>query len=99
MHYDERLARARDLPVVESRVLRAFAGDKDALSVQLSRWVSTGKLTALRRGVYLLPPELRRIDPPPEYLANILVTPSYVSFERALAIQGHLPEHVPLVQS
>ncbi len=53
----------------------------------------------LRRGFYLLPPDLRKVEPSLEYMANLLVTPSYVSFERALALHGLIPERVGLVQS
>jgi predicted transcriptional regulator of viral defense system len=99
MRYEALLARARDLPVIDTRTLRTWVDDPKALSVQLSRWVSAGKLLPLRRGIYLLPPALRHVDAPDEYLANLLVVPSYVSLERALAFHGLLPERVPLVQS
>ena len=33
------------------------------------------------------------------YIANQLVTPSYISLERALSIHGIIPERVPLIQS
>jgi predicted transcriptional regulator of viral defense system len=85
--------------VIDSRTLRSLGGDPKALSVQLSRWVRQGKLVPLRRGVFLLPPGLRRSQPPLEYVANLLVLPSYVSLERALSFHGLIPERVPLVQS
>ena len=99
MRYLTLLERAAHLPVIDSQTLRSFGGDPKALSVQLSRWVRDGKLVPLRRGAYLLPAALRRNQPPLEYLANLLVLPSYVSLERALAFHGLIPERVPLVQS
>ena len=99
MTFPELLARARDLPVVDSKTLRTWGEEPSALSVQLSRWTRQGKLVPLRRGVYLLPPALRKREFPVEYLANLLVMPSYVSLERALAIHGVIPERVPLIQS
>lgn len=93
------LERAAHLPVIDSRTLRSLGGDPKALSVQLSRWVRQGKLVPLRRGIFLLPAGLRRGAPPLEYLANLLVLPSYVSLERALSFHGLIPERVPLVQS
>src|SRR5438067_11531598 len=99
MTYWELAERTRALPVIESDALRASGERSEPLAVQLSRWVRSGKLTMLRRGVYLLPRHLRAIDPPAEYLANILVAPSYVSLERALAFHGLVPERVGLVQS
>jgi predicted transcriptional regulator of viral defense system len=99
MEYRALLERAATLPVIETSTLRSWGEEPRALSVQLTRWVKAGKLVMLRRGVYLLPPALRRVSPSLEYLANLLVTPSYVSFERALALHGLVPERVPLVQS
>lgn len=99
MRYLTLLERAAELPVVDTKTLRAWGGDPRSLSVQISRWVREAKLVPLRRGVYLLPAALRRVHAPLEYLANLLVVPSYVSLERALAFHGLIPEAVPLVQS
>jgi predicted transcriptional regulator of viral defense system len=99
MRFDELVRLAGQLPVVESATLLALGEEAKSLSVQLSRWVRSGKLIQLRRGVYLLPPHLRRAPAPPETIANLLVTPSYVSLERALSLHGLIPEAVPLVQS
>ena len=93
------LERAAHLPVIDSKTLRSLGGDPKALSVQLSRWIRQGKLVPLRRGIFRLPVGLRRSQPPLEYIANLLVLPSYVSLERALSFHGLIPERVPLVQS
>ncbi|MBN1961372.1 MAG: type IV toxin-antitoxin system AbiEi family antitoxin domain-containing protein [Deltaproteobacteria bacterium] len=99
MHYEELLKFANDLPVIESAGLRSLGLDPKALSVQLNRWIISGKLIQLRRGVYLLPEHLRRNHPSAEVIANLLLSPSYVSCERALAIYQMIPENVPVVQS
>lgn len=99
MKYESLLRATRNLPAIESSTLRVLGEERRALGVQLSRWAAAGKLVQLRRGIYLLPPELRAVEPPPFYLANLLVRPSYVSLESALAYHGLIPERVPLVQS
>ena len=99
MKYERLLLLAGGLPVIETETLRAWSPEPRALSVQLSRWVRQGKLVQLRRGKYMLPEALRRPTPPLEHVANLLVTPSYVSLERALAYHGLIPERVPLLQS
>ncbi len=99
MTFPELLTLAAPLPIIESASLRVSGEEPRALSVQLSRWVRSGKLLQLRRGKYLLAEPYRRSTPPLDYLANLLVTPSYVSLERALAHHGMIPERVPLVQS
>jgi predicted transcriptional regulator of viral defense system len=97
--YGDLLQLAGGLPVIESAALRALGEDPRSIGVQLSRWVSSGKLVQLRRGVYLLPERLRRNRAPVETIANLLVAPSYVSLERGLSIHQMIPEAVPLVQS
>ncbi len=99
MKFSDLLRLAHRLPVIESRSLIAFGARPETLAVQLSRWVKAGKLIRLRRGFYLFPKELRQVDPPREYLANILVRPSYVSLERALAFHGLIPETAHLLGS
>jgi predicted transcriptional regulator of viral defense system len=99
MKFERLLEIAQDLPVIETATLCALGEEPKALSVQLARWVAAGKLLQLRRGLYLLPQRFSMQRPPLEYLANLLVSPSYVSLERALSIHGLIPEAVPLVQS
>lgn len=99
MKYHDLVRFAGDLPLIDTPTLRALGAEPRGLSVQLSRWAAGGRLVKLRRGAYLLPEHLRRAPAPVERLANLLVTPSYVSLERALSIHGLIPEEVPLVQS
>jgi predicted transcriptional regulator of viral defense system len=99
MQYEELLEASGGMPVVDTKTLRAAGEEPKALSVQLSRWVQAEKLIQLRRGTYLLPPHLWRQSISLEKLANLLVSPSYVSLERALSIHGHTRSAVPLVQS
>jgi predicted transcriptional regulator of viral defense system len=97
--YEDLLAFAGDVPVLESVSLRALGEDPRSVGVQLSRWVKAGKLLQLRRGVYLFPERLRRNRAPVEAIANLLVGPSYVSLQRALSLHEMIPEGVPVVQS
>ena len=86
--------------MVESCVLRVLlSADPKSLSVQLDRWVKAGKMIKLRRGAYVLPEELRRTSAPIEHVANLLVSPSYITAQRALALHGLIPEGVAVVQS
>lgn len=99
MRFDDLVRTTADLPVIESKTLLALGEKSGPLSVQLNRWVRSGRLLQLRRGVYLLPEHLRRSRASAETIANLLVTPSYVSLERALSIHGLIPERVARVQS
>jgi predicted transcriptional regulator of viral defense system len=99
MKFDALVVRAAELPLLDTPTLQALSGGGPALSVQIARWVRTGRLVRLRRGAYLLPPHLRRGEPPLERLGNLLRRPSYVSLERALSLHGLIPEAVPWITS
>jgi predicted transcriptional regulator of viral defense system len=78
-----------------------LVGDVHPRSVysQLSRWVRAGKLHQLRRGVYAVAEPYARSRPDRLEIANLLVRPSYVSEESALAFYGLIPEAVFTVSS
>lgn len=93
------LAIVGNQPVFETGFL--LAGDVDAANLrrQLSRWVASGHIVQLRRGLYALAPPYRRTEPHPFVVANRLVRGSYVSLLSALAHHGLIPEHVPVTTS
>jgi hypothetical protein len=99
MKFDALLAIVGDQPVFETGFL--LAGDVDAADLrrQLSRWVTSGHLVQLRRGLYALAPPYRKTEPHPFLVANRLVRGSYVSLQSALAHHGLIPEHVPVTTS
>ncbi len=99
MKFDELLAIVADEPVFETGLL--LAGDRDPADVrrQLSRWVASGQIHKVRRGLYALAPPYRRVRPHPFLVANELQRGSYVSLQSALAHHGLIPEHVPVTTS
>jgi predicted transcriptional regulator of viral defense system len=66
---------------------------------QLDRWVKSGRIIQLRRGVYALAEPYRKTPPHPFAVANALKKASYVSLQSALAYYGMIPEHVPATTS
>ena len=71
------------------QIKRLFSDEpKTHINIQLSRWVKTGKLIRLKRGLFIFP------DTKPEefLLANLLYRPSYVSLEAALNVFGLIPD-------
>jgi predicted transcriptional regulator of viral defense system len=60
----------------------------DSLYVILSRLVNNGELIRLASGIYILPERYGEI----ETIANLLYTPSYLSFESALSKYGILSQ-------
>jgi hypothetical protein len=88
-----------DEPVFETGFL--LAGDVDPADVkrQLCRWVRSGRLHQLRRGLYALAAPYRKVKPHPFLVANRLVRGSYVSMQSALSYHGLIPEYVPVITS
>lgn len=99
MVFDELLTLIQDNPVFESSLL--FAGDVDpkAMRVQLSRWVKSGKIIQLRRGLYTLSPPWKKNKAHPFLIANRLQKASYVSLQSALSYYNLIPDLVQTVTS
>ena len=64
---------------------------------RLADWSKAGKVTRLRRGLYVLPKTVRAVQPHPFVIANRLVAGSYVSLEMALGYYSLIPEHVAVI--
>lgn len=86
-------------PVFTSALLRSGRVRDAELRPQLARWKKTGRILQLRRGVYMLAPPYRKVEPHPFLVASYLRNGSYVSLQSALAYYGMIPEHVPVVTS
>lgn len=99
MRYLDFKNRVRQYPVVTGGLLDTLDEDKRILHNQLSRWNKQGLLVQLKKGVYLLNPDDRAINPSKFFLANQLVFPSYVSLESALAYYHIIPESVHQITS
>jgi len=65
----------------------------------VNRALQHGELLQLRRGLYLLAPQMQSKLPHPFVLAQALQTGSYISFESALSFHGWIPESVPVTLS
>ncbi len=79
-----------DLPLL----VQGFDEQREAIRVQLSRWMKVGKVIGLRRGMYTLPDAYRRAPLTPAMLANQLYRPSYLSGLWALGYYDMIPERV-----
>lgn len=86
-------------PFILSRDITAADEDPQAMRNQLTRWQKKGLLVSLRKGMYLLNSQDRKVDIDRYTVANILYEPSYVSLESALNFYGLIPERVSDVTS
>lgn len=93
------LQKVQGFPVVDMKVLPPEDRNSLSLKVQISRWVKSGKLIQLKRGLYLLAEPYRKISASEFYIAAILKSPSYISLEKALEYHGLIPEAVHVFTS
>jgi len=69
-----------DHPIFAAEMLRVGKTTPEAVNVQLSRWKKAGKITQLRRGVYMVNPPYARLPAGYDlYVAALLHAPSYLS--------------------
>lgn len=91
MNYDTFVAQHRDLAFFGPSGVQ---GDRGSHALQLTRWVKSGKLLRLKRGVYTLPIDRRRARFSLPWLANTLYSPSYLSLDFVLSYHDLIPERV-----
>ena len=84
----------QESPLILSRDMVGFVKNPQVLRNQFTRWAKKGWLIGLRRGVYLLNKNDRKIDMDNNMIANVLYEPSYLSLEYALNFYGIIPEAV-----
>lgn len=95
MKYEEFRKQYGRLPLIKTEaVMASYPGKPQILRNQLSRWKKKGLILQLKKGVFILNENDRRIFPSRFFYANQLVWPSYVSLESALGYYGIIPERV-----
>ncbi len=87
------------MTLFEASALLAGPDPPGEVRRQLSRWVASGRLIQLRRGLYALAPPYAGPAPNRLALASRIRVPSYVSLQSALSYHGIIPESVPVVTS
>jgi predicted transcriptional regulator of viral defense system len=84
----------------ETVVLNLFPDrTQGARELLLDRALKAKEILRLKRGTYVLAPVYRKTDAPPFTVAALLLSPSQVSLETALAYHGLIPEAVYQVAS
>ena len=99
MKWEELLRQVAEEPAFTTGFLAGSGESLAAIRLQLSRWVKTGRLIQLTRGLYTLAEPYRKGAAHPFVLANAIKRASYVSLQSALGYFGMIPEHVPMVTS
>ena len=93
MTFDQLVDIVADLHCFSAGMVTA-GEDIDVVRVQLSRWVSSGRLVRIHKGWYTLRDPFRRVRLNLNVVACTIKRGSYVSLQSALAYHGMIPEYV-----
>ncbi len=85
--------------VSQAQLARLVDGTPQRRYNLVNRAMQHGELLQLRRGLYLLAPNLQNSLSHPYVLAQALQPGSYISMETALSFHGWIPESVPTTLS
>jgi predicted transcriptional regulator of viral defense system len=99
MNFSELLGLLVEEPIFSSSLLLSGKVDDRQVRLQLSRWVKSGRLVQIRRGLYAIGVPWRKVEPHPFLVANRHSPGSYVSLQSALAWHGAIPEQVHIITS
>jgi predicted transcriptional regulator of viral defense system len=99
MEFERLLELVGDDPVFETALLLAGKVNPEVVRMQLARWMNSGRVYQLRRGLYMIAPPYQKVKPHPFLVANRLQRASYVGGQSALAFYGLIPEVVPVTLS
>lgn len=86
-------------PIISSSHVYNITKSVQSLRNQLTLWQKKGLILKLRKGLYVLNDEDRKINPSRAFLANQIYSPSYISCEYALGFYDLIPEKVEDVTS
>ena len=82
---------------VSSAVVKSLISGYSNPSAKIKLWIEQGYLVPLKRGLYIVSPEITHQEPCLGLIANHLYAPSYVSMQYALRQYGLIPERVMLI--
>lgn len=92
MNYNEFRTKFGNLPLIRGSYIRLAGGYDHAMGIQLARWHNKRLVLQLRKGLYILNENDRRVTPSRMFMAGEIYNPSYVSLEYALSFYGLIPE-------
>jgi len=100
MHFNEFRNKYSGMPVIKAQTVFASAGkSSQPMRNQITRWQNKGLLIQLKKGIYLLNENDRKVSPSRFFFASQILWPSYISLESALGHYGLIPEAVRDVTS
>lgn len=89
----------KDEPFIDSATFALVSGNPQGLRCNVQYWRKQGHLISLKRGIYVFSEDLRHQPLSMGFIANNLLSPSYVSLEYALSYYDLIPERVTVCTS
>jgi len=99
MKFNDFVKNYRESIVIDSSTFAWLAENPRDIRRQVRGWVKKGYLFPLKKGIYILSDDYRKINPSKLFIANFLVAPSYISLEYALGFYDLIPEKVTVYTS
>lgn len=99
MKFETFLEKYKDGAVIDSSSFAMLDEKLSDIRRQVSGWEKKGYLLPLKKGVYFLNNTFRKSPPAHRFIANYLVSPSYLSVEYALGYYDLIPEAVRVYTS
>jgi hypothetical protein len=99
MKFKELVKLYGEYPLIDSKSFAAYSDRPQHLRRQVRDWVQKGYLLPLKRGLYLFNKDYRKKNVSSLFIANYLLSPSYISLEYALYYYGLIPERVTVLTS
>ncbi|MCX5707542.1 MAG: hypothetical protein NTY14_00955 [Candidatus Omnitrophica bacterium] len=99
MKFETFLQKYNNSAVIDSSSFTLLDEKLPDIRRQVSGWVKKGYLLQLRKGVYIFNNTFRKEMLPDRFIANYLVSPSYLSLEYALGYYDLIPEGVTVFSS
>jgi hypothetical protein len=99
MKFEDFLKHYNNTQLIDSSTFTLFSNQPKDLRRQVRYWSKKGYLICLKKGVYVFNEDYRKKGLSNLFLANFLVSPSYISLEYALGFYGLIPEKVTVFTS
>ena len=98
MRLEQKLRSFAGVPLTHG-ILLSILGEYRSPNDKIVRMIDEGLVTPIKKGMYVVSPEITGIPISLPLVANLLYGPSYVSMDYALAYYGIIPEMVVEVTS
>jgi len=99
MKFGEFLKIYNQVPLIDSSTFPLYSDNTRNLKRQVREWIIKGYVLPLKRGVYIFNDNYRKREPPCLFIANFLISPSYLSLEYAFGFYDLIPEKVTVFTS